>query len=332
MEESRAHAERDRETRLAGENRKPSSQRKKIRMGKIPVQEYYCLCFQKQNSNCMCCVGPFKDSEREKLSAQYQDYRNGIEEEDTAATLSTNVGTFVANVIGGALAVCTASVLVSAILYSSLYNLISYQFLFTYKLGESDARQAGLKLNPDNVQAMSTDHMNDVLISDNDKHAISESMGQPTDILPDGNGISHYQTLERGHRYYNGGLSKTGGIGRGRGKQPTNHSLPPSGRGSATGGSRTKRNSNSSTHDDSLAAMMSGEPQGVSVDRTKKQLRSKVMKGTPNTQKAAVSVLDNIAKGERNASTETVYDAERDKEANSQDIANMAIQCKKLSD
>jgi len=303
LEESRAHAERDRETRLAGENRKPSSQRKKIRMGKIPVQEYYCLCFQKQNSNCMCCVGPFKDSEREKLSAQYQDYRNGIEEEDTAATLSTNVGTFVANVIGGALA-----------------------------LGESDARQAGLKLNPDNVQAMSTDHMNDVLISDNDKHAISESMGQPTDILPDGNGISHYQTLERGHRYYNGGLSKTGGIGRGRGKQPTNHSLPPSGRGSATGGSRTKRNSNSSTHDDSLAAMMSGEPQGVSVDRTKKQLRSKVMKGTPNTQKAAVSVLDNIAKGERNASTETVYDAERDKEANSQDIANMAIQCKKLSD
>lgn len=281
----------------------------------------------------MCCVGPFKDSDREKLSAQYQDYLNGIEEEDTAATLSANVGTFVANVIGGALAVCTAAVLVSAILYSSLYNLISHQFLFTYKLGESDARQAGLELNPDNVQAMSTDHMNDVLIGDNDRHAISESLGLPTDILPDGNGISHYQQLERGHRYYNGGLSKTGGIGRGQGKQPTNHSLPPSGRGSATGGSRTKRNSNSSSTHDSLAAMMSSEPQGVSVNRTKKQLRSIGMKGTPNTQKAAVSVLDNIAKGERNASTETVYDAACDKEAdNSQDIANMAITFKKLSD
>ena len=139
----------------------------------------------------MCCVGPFKDSDREKLSAQYQDYLNGIEEEDTAATLSANVGTFVANVIGGALAVCTAAVLVSAILYSSLYNLISHQFLFTYKLGESDARQAGLELNPDNVQAMSTDHRNNMQMSNNNRHAISEGMGLPTDILPDGNGISY---------------------------------------------------------------------------------------------------------------------------------------------
>ena len=102
-----------------------------------------------------------------------------------AATLSTNVGTFVATVIGGAVAVCTA-----VSYYTRLY-LISHQFLFTYKLGESYARQAGLELNPDNVQAMSTDHRNNMQMSNNNRHAISEGMGLPTDILPDGNGISY---------------------------------------------------------------------------------------------------------------------------------------------
>ena len=73
------------------------------RTGKCKVQEYFCLCFQLL-IDCMCCVGPFKDSMREDLAGQQEDYRNGIDEEPRPTT-SDNAGHFLNTLVAGSIQV-----------------------------------------------------------------------------------------------------------------------------------------------------------------------------------------------------------------------------------
>lgn len=83
--------EQEKERRVAQNELLPADQRKKLRSKRKKVQQYYCVCFSLGKDKCACCVGPFTDADRGKLSGWFQDYQNGIEE-NQPPTVTNNVG------------------------------------------------------------------------------------------------------------------------------------------------------------------------------------------------------------------------------------------------
>lgn len=159
-------------------------------------------------------------------------------------------------------------------------------------------------------------------------------MGVPTTTMPDGTDITQYQNQPAGHRYYNNGLGNAGqgggrmgwgrgGRGRGRGAQPrqppVSHQQQPS-----FGGSRSSRQKGSRS---------SSKPKGVSKLRTERKIRkiTTAAGASPATERSGVELLDELAKGDRNAATMAVYDAEEDADmVESQEVATTSIRLKKL--
>lgn len=79
--------------------------KKKVKIGKVMVQECYCICYLLSNS-CECSVGPFTYKEMPQISGWKQDYDNSVSVEDFGPnTTSQNAGALVASVLEGTLAV-----------------------------------------------------------------------------------------------------------------------------------------------------------------------------------------------------------------------------------
>jgi len=165
-------------------------------------------------------------------------------------------------------------------------------------MGDRVIREADTDRTPSNILGAACDFVNRTELDDTQKFHVGVAMGKPTDILPDGSRIQALQSQRKGKRHYSGGLDKV--------------QRPPQ-----------KRS-------------VSRKPQssGVSPKRIKKKLLSSVRKGTPNTQKSAEELLEDMANGVVCSGTDYIADAaddtDDDDEPSSQEVANMAIDLKKI--
>lgn len=330
LQESRTQAEAKQTQREAQRSLLPvSEQGKKTRIGKVLVQEYYCICFQqgteldKDGKRCICCVGPYTEAMRESLYEYWLEYKDMLAgNENHYPTTSDNAGSFVCDLVNASTGV-------------SILQCVCFCFarciLTLFQVGRRDLHRNGMEQTVDSVLGASVDTLARAELSDNQRHAVSVSMGMPTDILPNGQHIGELQRMPRGFRSYNGGLDTT--------NNPSNAR-----RRSGAGGQRSNRAVSSRTGGSNGAAASTGRgraqqitptthhqtPKGVSRDRTKTKLRSMLVNGTPGTGDAAYETLEDMAKDVKNATTETVYDAEKDGgQSSSQDVAAMAIRVKK---
>jgi len=299
------------------------------RSGKGKVQEYYCVCFQ-LSIDCMCSVGPFKDSMREDLAGQFQDFQNGVDEEPRPTT-SDNAGLFLNTLVEGSI-----------------------------QMADRDIREANLQRSTDTIQGAAVDYVNHSVIDDNDKFAVGNAMGVPTTLMPNGTDIEHYQKKSVGKRFYSGGLSRVGGQPNdmisqaASGSQDaawTNYDLthgsahpnnahlkrPNAGLSSTSRSNRNNQQRSITPRREAITPRREENNDGVSIHRSKKRLRESITKGTPTGARAAEAILDNLANHVDNSSTHTLYDAEDDSElevepdyTRSQTVVRTAIVLKKL--
>lgn len=176
------------------------------------------------------------------------------------------------------------------------------------KLGNRDLRELNIEPTNDGIAGAAVDYLNHMEIDDNDKYAVTEAMGVPTDVLPDGTNIGVLQRAPRGERYYHGKLGMPAG---------KKTAVPP------------PSTQNAVIHQNRLPATPV-DRKGMDPKRTRKKLRRMALEGTPNTSALAEEALNDLATGTKNAATEAVRDAaeESDIEECSEDIAVMVCKLK----
>ena len=146
------------------------------RIGKVIVQQYYCICFQ-HPGNCNCATGPFNNADHEWLKDWHKEW---LEDRVGAPpTVSDNVVYFVDQLMSGSLA-----------------------------MGDRDIRDMNGDRLPENIQGSVADYVNHSVVDDNQTHEFGQLMGVPTSKLLDGSAIGYHKRKPTGKRYYSGGLNQ----------------------------------------------------------------------------------------------------------------------------
>lgn len=190
----------------------------------------------------------------------------------------------------------------------------------------------------DNMQALAVDHFNQQDITDTQRHQVGQQIGLPTEIMPNNRGISYYQRMPIEERRYRGTMAVGDTTDDDRGRRHY------SGRLSTQGGQATTLTALSQSNDQqrtmqpgprtsNTAVAGGGQSAGISRKRAKKHLRKNLASDivSPLTKAASSGVLEQLARGEATAATDTIYEAEEeaDEYPNSQAVAIMAIKCEK---
>ena len=143
------------------QSKAPSVQGKSPHIGKVMVQQYYCIYFQRPG-NCNCATGPFNDADREWL----KDWHNEWLEDRMGAppTVSDNVSSFVDHLMFGSLT-----------------------------MGDRDILDVNGDRSPENIQGSAVEYVNHSVVDDNKKHEFGQLTGVRTSKLPDSSAIGFHQ-------------------------------------------------------------------------------------------------------------------------------------------
>jgi len=128
--------------------------------------------------NCTCQVGPIERKDFEALSREAQSRARGLEENTAPRTVSDNAQSFV----------------------SLLTNSLQH--------GQRDLRANNIEETPNNIAGAGAAYLSRAQISDDQRHFISQQMGEPTADLGDDVHISELQRAGADHRYYNNRLHR----------------------------------------------------------------------------------------------------------------------------
>jgi len=177
-------------------NKKPVSQQKAASKPRLreELMTFKCPCLWLKGSkcplcngsnmdlceicNCTCQVGPIERKEFEALSREAQSRARGLEENTAPRTVSDNAQSFV------------------TLLTNSLQH------------GQSDLRANNIEETPNNIAGAGAAYLSRAQISDDQRHFISQQMGEPTADLGDDVHISELQRAGADHRYYNNRLHR----------------------------------------------------------------------------------------------------------------------------
>ena len=187
--------------RLKKYEKKPVSQQKAANKPRLrqEVMTFKCPCLWLMGSkcplcngsnmkkceicNCKCSVGPCERKEFEAISRAAQSRARGLEENTSPRTITDNVQTMV----------------------SLLTNSLQH--------GQRDLRANNIEETPNNIAGAGAAYLSRAQISDDQRHFISQQMGEPTTDLGGDVHISELQRAGADNRYYNNGLHRisTGG-------------------------------------------------------------------------------------------------------------------------
>jgi len=193
-----ANKERKKEYRakLKKFNKKPVSQQKAANKPRLrsEVMTFKCPCLWLKGSkcplckgsdmdkceicNCTCQVGPCERKDFEAISRAAQSRARGLEENTAPRTVSENVQSFV------------------SLLTNSLQN------------GQRDLRANNIEETPNNIAGAGAAYLSRAQITDDQRHFISQQMGEPTSDLGDDVHISELQRAGADNRYYNNRLHR----------------------------------------------------------------------------------------------------------------------------
>ena len=134
--------------------------------------------------NCVCQVGPCEYKDFEAISRAAQSRARGLEENTAPGTVSDDVESFV------------------SLLSNSLLN------------GQRDLRANNIEETTNNIAGAGAAYVSRAQITDDQRHSISQQMGEPTSVLRDKTHISELQRAGADNRYYNNRLHR---ISSGRG-------------------------------------------------------------------------------------------------------------------
>lgn len=193
-----ANKERQKEYRakMKKYNKKPASQQNaanKPRLRSEPMT-FKCPCLWLKGSkcplckgsnmekceicNCTCQVGPCERKDFEAISRAAQSRASGLEENTAPRTVSDNVQSFV------------------SLLTNSLQN------------GQRDLRANNIDETPNNIAGAGAAYLSRAQITDDQRHFISQQMGEPTSDLGDDVHINELQRAGADNRYYNNRLHR----------------------------------------------------------------------------------------------------------------------------
>jgi hypothetical protein len=195
---TKANKEREKEHRakLKKYKKKPVSQQKAANKPRLrqELMTFKCPCLWLKGSkcplcngsnmdlceicNCTCQVGPIERKEFESLSRAAQSRARGLEENTAPRTVSDNAQSFV----------------------SLLTNSLQH--------GQCDLRANNIEETPNNIAGAGAAYLSRAQISDDQRHFISQQMGEPTADLGNNVHISELQRAGADNRYYNNGLHR----------------------------------------------------------------------------------------------------------------------------
>ena len=175
----------------------------------------------------------------------------------------------------------------------------------------------GVDVSTNSVMGAAAGHLAVADVPDNLRHEIGKQMGQPTNILPDGQDINTLQQHPHNHRFYRNGLSTRVSTNNNpssntlaSASRPVNSYISSMGGAAASRGSQVAHNSMVQGNNGAIGGACrprGTEPatpvrrDGVPPKRVKKKLRKMALQGTPSTAAAAAETLEDIAAGTINA-------------------------------